>query len=295
MDVHHLRALVAIADTKSFTAASEHLCISQSSLSHAIAGLEKELKVCLLNRGRQGAEPTDVGYRVLAHARDVLAGLESIRAEAKNSVGLISGRVRLGSIPSATMTFLPKVIAQFGRQYPLIEIVLLEDPTQDDQQLRVWLRDHTIDIALLELPARGLRVTSLMRDELCAIVPAASVVAGRKSVSIRELSKEPFITSRYTSEPLLQTAYAQQRVSRRVRFEVQDLGTLVSMVREGLGVSIVPRLAFSDEPEGVAFVPVSPPIRRELGFAVKSEEHLAAAGVAFIRCSQEVARASTSG
>jgi DNA-binding transcriptional LysR family regulator len=282
--------MVAIADTKSFTAAAEELGISQSSLSHAIAGLEQELGICLLDRGRQGAEPTEVGYRVLVHAREVLSRFDSIRLEADNNIGLLSGRLRIGSVPSATAAFLPKVIAQFGRQYPHIEIVLLEDPSQEDKQLHDWLRDHTIDIALLELPRVGLKTVPLMKDELCAIVPATSELAGRRRISIRELAKEPFVMSRYTSEPLVRSAFAQQNLSARIRFEVQDLGTLVSMVREGLGLSIVPRLAFSAIPDGVALVSVAPAIRRELGFAMKSSDHLPPAALAFIRKAKELAQ-----
>ena len=62
-------------------------------------------------------------------------------------------------------------------------------------------------------------------------------------------------------------------VSPVIRFEVQDLGTLVNMVREGLGISIVPRVVFSDTPPGVVLVPVVPRIRRELGLALKEPEH----------------------
>jgi DNA-binding transcriptional LysR family regulator len=290
MEFHQLRALQAITKEGSFLAAAAHLDVSQSSLSHAIAALERELGARLLDRGRYGAKPTDAGRRILPYARQILASLDAIRAETDNSTGLLSGRVRVGSIPSAAVAFLPKVIARFTRAHPNVEVVLLEEPSQSTQPLEEWLRAQMIDVALVQLPAAaGMKAATLMRDELCAILPAGSPLARRRRISIRDLAAEPFIMSRYTSEPLLHAAYARHGLAPRVRFEVQDRGTLISMVREGLGFSIVPRLAFPAALPGVTLVPVTPRIHRELGLAVRDQEHAPPALRAFLRSVEEVA------
>jgi DNA-binding transcriptional LysR family regulator len=116
MKIHNLRALVTIADTGSFMAAAQQLRISQSSLSHAITDLEQELNLRLLERSRQGTQPTDAGRRILAYARQIFVCLDSIRTEAANVAGLHSGRVKVGSVPSAAIAFLPKVIAQVSQE-----------------------------------------------------------------------------------------------------------------------------------------------------------------------------------
>ena len=290
MQIHHLRALMAIVDTKSFTAAARQLRMSQSSLSHAIAGLEKELRVKLLERGRQGARPTEVGQRVLVRARQVLDGLDSICAEADNTAGELSGRIRVGSIPSATVAFLPKVMARFGQQHPGVEVVLLEEPSQGTQQLTAWLRDGTLDVAILELPANEMKTLPLMKDELCALVPAKSPLAKRTKISVRELAREPFVMSRYTSERLVFAAYARRGPLPKIRFEVQDLATLINIVREGLGVSIIPRLAVSSAPAGTALISVAPRIVREIGCGVKFLDQMSPAVRAFLRNAAELAR-----
>jgi len=159
------------------------------------------------------------------------------------------------------------------------------------QQLAEWLRTDAIDVAIVELPMNELNVTPLIRDELCAIVAKTSALATRQQLTVRELFKEPFVMSRYSSERLIQSAYARRKLSPVVRFEVQDLGTLVNMVREGLGISIVPRVAFSDTPSGVALVPVVPPIRRKLGFALKARDHSPPAVSAFVQSLRELSRA----
>ena len=144
-------------------------------------------------------------------------------------------------------------------------------------------------MALVQLPAVDTKTVALMRDELCAILPAASPLSRRRQVSIRDLAAEPFIMSRYTSELLLQEAYARHHLTPSVRFEVQDRETLVSMVREGLGFSIVPILAFPASLPGVTLVPITPRIYRELGLAVRDTEPTSNALRAFVRSAQEVA------
>src|ERR1022692_3206099 len=74
-----------------------------------------------------------------------------------------------------------------------------------------------IDVALVQLPAPGMKTTTLMQDELCAILPTASPLARRHQLSIRDLAGEPFIVFRYTSDPLLHAAYARRRLTPRVR------------------------------------------------------------------------------
>lgn len=289
MRLHHLRALVAISDSGSFTQAAKRLRISQSSLSHAISDFEQELDVSLLERGHQGARPSEAGLRILTYARQALDSMESIRAEAQNSAGVLSGRVKIGSIPSAAIAFLPKVIGHFTREHPNVEVILLEEPSQRMAQLLDWLRGAVIDIAIMELPVRGVQVLPFLQDELCAVVPSSSPASNALQLSIKELSKQGFIMSRYNSERLIRAAYATHKASRNIRFEVHDLGTLISLVREGLGISIVPRVSFPTVPAGVALIPLRPRLTRELGFVMRPHAQSSAEVQAFIGKAREIA------
>lgn len=291
MRLHHLNALAAIADSGSFTAAAKRLRISQSSLSHAISDLEEELNLCLLERSRQGARPSEAGRRILAHARQALASVESIRAEARSSAGQLFGRVRIGSIPSTAIAFLPKVIGHFSRVHPNVEVLLLEEPSQGMEQLVDWLMSAVIDIAIMELPVPDLNVVPFLRDELCAIVASSSPAARASHLSIKELAQQSFIMSRYNSERLIRAAYSKHKLAANVRFEVHDLGTLVSLVREGLGISIVPRISFPSVPDGVALVPLRPAVKRELGFVMPLHGRRSTELQAFVEQARELSPA----
>ena len=258
-------------------------------MSHAINDFEQELNLSLLERGRQGARPSEAGLRILTYARQALASVESIRAEAQGSAGLLSGRVKIGSIPSAAIAFLPKVIGHFTREHPNAEVILFEEPSQRMAQLLDWLRGNVIDIAIMELPVRGVHTVPFLRDELCAIVPSSSPAANALQLSIKELSKQGFIMSRYNSKRVIRAAYATHKLSPNIRFEVHDLGTLINLVREGLGISIVPRVSFPAVPEGVALIPLRPRLTRELGFVMRPRAQSSAEVQAFIRKAREIA------
>lgn len=290
MQFHQLFAFIAIVEAGSFTLAAERLGLSQSALSHAISNLERDLGISLLQRDRQGARPTEVGERLLPHVREVLSRMDRIRREATDTMGLLTGRVRIGSIPSATVDFLPRAIAQFSRLHPGIELVLLEEPSQGNGRLLEWLTSHTIDVALIELPVAEFETLPLMDDELCLVLPASSPLAQQEQVSVQQLAQLPFVLSRYTSEHLLHAAFQQAGAKPTIRFEVQDLGTLISLVREGLGISLVPRLALPNPPEGILLRPVLPAIRRQLGFLVRSLDEVPPAVQAFIQDTQHLAR-----
>src|SRR5690348_4624404 len=121
MTVAQLQGFVAVVDTGSFTAAGRALGMSQSSVSQAVASLEEELGVSLLRRGREGVALTEVGERLLGHARGVLTHLEHMRQEAAAAAGVAVGKVRLASFSAAFTGLLPGLIGAFQRRYPGVD------------------------------------------------------------------------------------------------------------------------------------------------------------------------------
>jgi DNA-binding transcriptional LysR family regulator len=276
-----LQAFLSIADASSFTRAAEDLGISQSSLSHALATFETEIGGRVLDRGRHGAQLTDLGRRIEPYARDVIAALGRIDDEAQRSTG-IAGRVRLGVIPSASLQLMPNLVGRFTRRYPRVEVSLFEEPSQDQTRLTEWLERKTIDLAIVELPFSAMETCELAADELCAVVSGASEFAANTHVSIADLASQPLVMSRYTSERIVRSAFKKRSKAFQPRFEVQDLNTLMNFVREGLGVAILPRMAIPESVGGVAFVAFKPPLRRRVGIAAPSIASLSPAARAFI-------------
>ena len=149
LKISQLRILVAVAEYHNFSEAALYLNISQSAVSHAIATLEAQLGVILFHRGRNGADLTYVGEQLVLPAREILNLLQQMATEANRARGLKGGNVRLVSFRSAATHILPPLIAQFRRQFPLIDVSVIE--AEEDNETKSLLHSGKADIGLIHL------------------------------------------------------------------------------------------------------------------------------------------------
>jgi DNA-binding transcriptional LysR family regulator len=262
-----LRVLVTVADTGGFSAAAARLSMSQPGASRAVAALEAELGAPLLVRSNGRVAPTATGERVLLHAREILARAEAIRQEAAAGGGDCAGRVRFGSFASVSAQLLPGILATLRVRHPGVEVALFEG--HDDEVLG-WVRDRAVDVGVVSGEAPDLDVRPLAADHLVAVLPADHALAAQPHATLEQLAAEPFVLSRGGCERLILDTFALAGHAPRVAFEVHEVSTIVAMVAEGLGVSLVPELSAVAVPPRVALRPLSPPVERRLGLAVPS-------------------------
>ena len=282
-----LEAFVAVVETGGFTAAAQALSTTQPAVSHAIAALEAELGVLLFERDRKRrTRLTGVGTRLLEHARSSLASLEQIRQEAAAWRGLQAGTLRIGVFASAATHLLPGLLRAYEERYPRVSMVL-QDGTDDE--VREWIRSRAVDVGFVTLPVERLDAVEVTRDELLAVVPAAHPLAACSEIEPAQLAGEPFILSKGGCEPLIQAVFATVGLAPGVRFAFRDMGTILGMVREGLGVTIAPAMALPAHQPGLVTVPLSPPVMRRLGLAVLSRRKAPPAVVALLEVASALA------
>lgn len=265
LKLSQLRALVAIARTGSFSDAALQLDLSQSAVSHAIATLETELGVILLNRGRQGAVLTPVGEAVTTEAQQVLERLDKICQQAQLAKGLQAGQVRLGGFRSVATHILPAVIERFRQQYPGISVTINE--FNHYHQIEDSMRQGRIDIGFSYLPAsKEFDAWELLRDEYIVLLPPTA-----KPINVRltweQLKKYALIQTppgdgcRYMIEQYL----ARHHQTLKFAYDLREDSTIVSMVRRGLGATIMARLAAEPIPEDITVAQLPVPFERVLG------------------------------
>jgi DNA-binding transcriptional LysR family regulator len=292
MKISQLRALVAVAKHGNFSEAALHMELSQSAVSHAIASLEEELGVVLLSRGRYGAHPTPVGERVISHARQVLHLLEEIEKEANREKGLHGGQVRLAAFRSVATHVLPMVIAQFRRHFPDISVSITENC--DYVRVEQMLREGRADIGFTVLPAsHEFETWEITRDEFTVLLPPTKRLK-RAKLTWEELAAYPLIF------PSGNACYSKVRDHLRalefpmnIAYEVTEDSTIVSMVMQGLGVAIVPRLAAEPLPPGIQVCSLPVPLERVIGAAVLTNALQTPAVFAFLDVLRNVGRFST--
>ena len=263
VSIASLRVLVAIVDTGSFTRAAERFGMTQSGVSQAVRTLERALNgSVLLNRGRSGVSLTALGEKVLAHARQMLGHVECIRQEVSAAAGVRTGKLRIGSVTSAAVRLLPGMMRRFHHQYPKVEIVLVEG---SDQEVREWLLSGIVEVGFAALPQKGLKSKVVASDEMLLIVTKGHRLAGRTSARLTEIRDEPFLMSKAGCEPMIRAMFRAAGIAPRVALEVREVSTLLALVREGLGVSLVPELAIPPDARGLARISLEPRSVRRLG------------------------------
>ena len=126
MNLTQLEVLMVIAETSSFTEAANRIGLTRSAASHAVANLETELGVTLLERERGSVVPNTVGNCILQNVREVLANIENINQIAAKARGLEAGKLRIGIVSSISATVWTGVLRKYRHEYPNIEIVTFE-------------------------------------------------------------------------------------------------------------------------------------------------------------------------
>jgi len=250
-----LRILQAVARTGNMTRAAEELRMTQPAVSHALRGLERELGVTLLIRRSDGVTPTAVGRAVTERAARILTQLEGLQQEAAAARGRAVGRLLLGVFPSVNARLFPRILAAFSAAHPEVTLRVLEG---SDAEVLDWLLTGAVDIATVTSVSPEIVTTTLTSDRMLAVVPAAHRLSERSAVRVADLAREPFIMSTGGCEPLITAVARQAGVRLRSHYRVRDAYSILAMVAEGLGVTIMPELALPVGATGIHALPLEP-------------------------------------
>ncbi|WP_406235602.1 LysR family transcriptional regulator [Isoptericola jiangsuensis] len=296
MNLAHWRLLVAVADEGTISRAAEHVGISQSGASQAIGQLEAALGFPIFVRERRQVDVTALGAQVVEHARTMLGGLQAIRALADDNQGVSGARIRLATFPSIISTVLPALLRDFQRRHPGIEVVVVEGT---DEEVEQWLDAGAVDVGVVMNPAPARSPLALGSDVWVAVL-AQTHPLGRRStergIALDELAAEPFILATggctVNGQRLMEDAGLQLS---DVRITVRDWASACVLVREGLGVSLVPESTLPSDRQGLRVLPVAPVIRRVFGLVRSPAAHASRATQVFMQVVGAGAAASASG
>ncbi|WP_024471216.1 LysR family transcriptional regulator [Pantoea ananatis] len=271
MNLLHWRLIVAVADSGNITRAAEQTGMTQSGASQAIAQLEASLGFRMFIRERRHTSVTALGEEVIGHARLMVSRLDAIRALADDERGLKDARIRIASFPTVTSTFLPSLLREFKRLHPGINVVVLEGT---DHEVEEWLSKDTVDLGVVMNPLPGYCDLLLGRDEWVAVLPAGhahSRQAALSGISLEVLTSLPFIlaTGGCAVNPKSLAEQAGLQIS-DIRITVRDWISACMLVRENMGVALIPQSALPADLHGLSVITVTPRIYREFGLICSS-------------------------
>lgn len=243
MDLKQLEYFVAVAEERHFTRAAQRLNVVQSGLSQTIRALEDELGGPLFVRTTRSVALTAAGGVLLEEAHRVLDAARAARLAVTQVHGLARGRLRIGAIQSlAPFIDLPMTLGRFRDAFGGIDIELRFDGSAD---LLDEVREGRLDIAFTQPPAMPVaEVTTklLVCEGLVAVCPPKHRLAGAHDVTLADLARESHVDLRadWGMRQLIDASFAKAGLDRRIGFEVNDMGMLLELAAQGLGIALVP-------------------------------------------------------
>ena len=242
--LRQLQYLKLLAEHASFSRAAEAAHVSQPALSAGVQELERILGAPVVERTRGNVQLTAVGAEAVRRAEDVLARTEDLVEAAKNAGKPLSGRFRLGVIPTVAPFLLPAKLPGLKDAYPALRLFIREDLTP---RLVAGLKAGQLDAAVIALPysAHGVDHARIGDDEILAAAPVGHALAGTGPIAPGSLKAEDLILLEdgHCLRDQALAAFDIDPPKGDDVFAATSLHTLVQMVSSGLGVSFLPEMA----------------------------------------------------
>ena len=245
MYFHRLRYFLAVAEDLHFTRAAERLGIAQASLSEQIRKLEGDVGAPLLVRSSRYVALTPAGRTLQVHAERILHDLEQALSRTRLVAAGRLGEVRLGTVGSAMVTFVPALLRKLREESP--EVTVRIQQLSNTAQVRA-LSEHRIDVGLLRSPAMHpfplIRTAEVMREPLTAVLPIGHPLARRHRITLSDLTGETLILWPRAESPgaydRIFGLFQEAGLRRPQTIEVPDTISEVALIAAGLGVALQP-------------------------------------------------------
>lgn len=271
---------LSIVETRSYTKAAEIFGYTQSAISQIVKSLEAEFNVILFTRTKHGIVLTSDGKELVPYVRRMCDDYMRILNKSSAINNLDGATIRIGAFASISANFLPAVIKEFKEKYPNTHFKLLQ---ADYETIQNWIKDGTVDFGFLTVDVvRQLESIPLLKDEMVMIMPPDHPNTKKEVLKMNDFENDPFIflDQGKKSEPM--EYFLNAGIKPNQQYHVYDDYTIMNMVEQGLGVSILPRLVLFRHHQNIEVRSLTPPIFRQMCVAYKNDDAISFAGKIFM-------------
>ena len=287
MDTARYRAFLTAVDTGSFTKAAEVLNYSTSGVSQLIQSLEQDLGLPLLTRSRRGVTPTPAGESLLPAIRAVVQQEDRVLQTASELNGLMTGEVRIATYSSISSHWLPRVIKAFRRDYPNVQIHLMEGIRKEVLQ---WLSESRADIAFLsQVKGTPYDWIPLAEDPMIAILPPTHPMAGDETYPLSKVEEEAFIMPAMGKDDDLAELFSREGIQPKIAYSTMESFAAIAMIENGLGMTITNNLITENWQADVVKLPLDPPRSITMGILLPDRSTLSPAAKKFVQYARRLA------
>ena len=263
MSLYSYKVFLEVADSGSFVKASEKLNLSPSAVSLAVKALENEFGFSLFNRSRSGAVLTGSGQRVIPYIRSLIKLQNNLEQEVNIINQFDVGAVRIAMFASVASNWFIKILHDFKEKNPGIDVIFQQGDYAD---ILRWLENGDVDMAFTtdEL-AKDLNFTPLKKDPLICVTADDFVPLNFMSVTSVDLKNGHLIINKECEEYDARSFIEKYSLRPDAYYETVTHQTLFAMVREGMGICLIPELVASAAPSGVKKYPIAGNPSRMIG------------------------------
>ena len=281
MESSRCKAFLAAAECGSLTRAAEKLNYTASGVSQLISAMESEFGFLLLKRTTRGVVLTAEGEKMLPAVRAFLSQENRMHELAANINGLDIGLINIAAYSSIATHWLPKVIADFKKKYPNININLMEGVRQE---VLKWIEEGRADIGLL---SGGDDIDydwiPLADDPMIAVLPKDHPLADAEEFPLDRCEQEEFIMPAMGKDEDVMKMLNKYDIVPNIVYSTNESFSAWALIENGLGISITNELLMHGWDCDVAKIPVSPPEKITLGMILPSVKHASPAVKRFVK------------
>lgn len=285
MNIRKYEAFVRAVELGSLSKAAEELGYTQSGISHMMQSLEEEVGFSLMVRTSAGIKPNNEGQMLLPVIRELLATNESLEQYIAKIKGVDAGRIRIACYPSIAAYWLPEIIAGFQKEFPNVEIEIMEGGAETVEKI---MENRQADLCLYAGgDGKDFEWIPLCQDRMLVLVSPEHPLAGKGDISMAALQEEKFIVPMKEYDGEVYDILNQFPTRPETAFSACSDYAIVNMVRLGLGVSILPELLVKNYENGTVAMEMDPPQYRMLGMGVPQMKAASPVTRNFMRYVQE--------
>lgn len=259
MDTRQLEYFISVADCLNFTKAAQRFYISQTAISQQIKALEDSINVKLFTRNNRSVKLTPAGEIFYKEAKFIVAKTDEAIKKAQLATSGYSGFLKIGVIPGHEQSYLPKLLRNFHRNYPLIDLSIKEDNIENlNKQLEDGLLDVAFNMDFNLDRYKNIKWKSLMKHPLYAILYKSHPLSNETKISRASLKDESFIFIKRNEAP-----YGFDRIisncidcgfSPKIVHQTDSIETIYLMIKAEMGITIFPKYINDKENDNLVFL-----------------------------------------
>lgn len=287
MQLHQLEYVLAVARHHSFTRAAEEINVAQSSLSQQISNLEKELGVHLFIRTTRSVYLSAAGKEFVEHAMRIMKEVSVAQQCIQEYVSMDKGYLAVGIIPVVAHYSIPKLLADFNKEFPGVKVSLIES---QDEELLDMISSSKLDVAIVQHEDNdsAFQYFPLYADSMVLLTSKHHPLAFRKTVDLKELREENFIITPPTSghhhdfEKACHTAGFKPNVL----MTCSSVKMIMDLTVEDLGISVLSSrvaLTMGYDSSQISILSLTPTIKRRIHLAIPKNINMSPALKVFVK------------